>query len=376
MTFGVMPTEPFPAAGPPDPRPADRPIRVMLVDDSGVTRALFERWLREAGIDIVAAAKNGEEARELIASCNPDIVILDIEMPKLGGLDVLPELLALSPGVRILMASTLSRRGARITMDALKMGAADALAKPDSGWASSQAQGFRADFLRRIEALGRRAPAGRSLRPAQRAAQAPQRIGNALRYSPGPRPAIVVIGASTGGPNALFTLLANLPSQLAAPIVITQHMPPTFTAVFAEHLARTSGHPAREAGDNEVLESGHIYVAPGGRHLEVRRTRNDKAVSILTDAPPENFCRPSVNPLFRSAAAWGQHALAIVLTGMGSDGLEGARELKAAGARLYVQDARTSTVWGMPGSIARAGLSDAVLPLSALSRLIRTELAA
>ena len=357
------------------------PIRVMLVDDSGVSRALMERWLSEAGVEIVAAARNGEEARDLIAKARPDTVLLDIEMPKLCGMTVLPELLERLPGVRVVMASTLSQRGARITIEAMQLGAADAIAKPAGGWASSGAPEFRAELIRKVKALGRRDEAPRAKRPLTSVAAAapagpapqPQQAKPAKpAQHAGPKPDIVVIGSSTGGPNALFKMLSGFPAPPTAPILIAQHMPPTFTAIFGEHLGRLSGLDAAEAVHGEALLPGRIYIAPGGRHLEVIRSVGGGTV-LLSDAPPENFCRPSVNPLFRSAAAWGSGALGFMLTGMGSDGLEGSRSLKAGGARLLVQDAETSVVWGMPGTVARAGLADAVMPLDELTQHLHAQ---
>lgn len=358
---------------------SDRPIRVMLVDDSGVTRALMQRWLGEAGIEVVAVASNGEEARNRIAACQPDIVILDIEMPRLGGIDVLPELLALVPGVRVVMASTLSTRSAEVTVAALRLGACDAIAKPTTGWAGRDTADFRGELIRKIKALGPRVDAARAkpaLPAGTRRVETPPAadVPEVPAAATGPAPKLVVIGASTGGPNALFALLADLKAEGGAPILIAQHMPPTFTSIFAEHLQRVSGRKAAEAEHGEPLQRGRIYVAPGGRHMEVARSRRGGELR-LTDAPPENFCRPSVNPLFRSAAAWGPEAFGIVLTGMGTDGLTGAKELKDAGARIFVQDAASSVVWGMPGAIARQGLADAVLPLDRLGNLLRTELA-
>jgi two-component system chemotaxis response regulator CheB len=350
----------------------------MLVDDSGVTRALMTRWLVDAGIDVVATARDGQEALETVAKAAPDVLLLDVEMPRLGGIEVLPALLAAAPDMRVIMASSLTTRSAEVTIEAFRLGASDAIAKPMSGWASHGAPEFRGELVRKVRALGESQAARPQL---QVRAKGPVHRDPATEDSPplslvlpeGPPPDLIVIGASTGGPNALFGLLARLPADSRAPIVITQHMPPTFTKIFAEHLGRVSGRPAQEAEHGAPLAPGSIYVAPGGRHLEVMRG-GPHGTARLSDAKPENFCRPSVNPLFRSAAAWGEQALALVLTGMGTDGLEGVQVLKQAGGRVAVQDAASSIVWGMPGCVARAGLADAVLGLEPLRAVLRTEL--
>ncbi len=359
--------------------PGGNAPRVMLVDDSGVSRALMTRWLNEAGVDIVATARNGEEARDLIADIRPDIVLLDIEMPRLGGIDVLPDLLKRCPGVKIIMVSTLSRRNARITIDALRAGATDALAKPDSGWAGTSAPAFREELVRKVLALGAEQTeptVEKIVKPrANRIADSAARRAVPV-HAAGGDTSIVVIGSSTGGPNALFTMLNQLPQSPSAPILIAQHMPPMFTSILAEHITRLTGISAAEAVHGEPLTAGRIYVAPGGLHMSVTGGPGRRSLISLSDAEPENFCRPSVNPLFRSAASgWGSSALGIVLTGMGSDGLDGARALKAAGAQVLVQDAATSVVWGMPGAIVRAELADAVLPLEQLGARLADQLA-
>ncbi|MGB3723499.1 MAG: chemotaxis response regulator protein-glutamate methylesterase [Pacificimonas sp.] len=354
--------------------------RVMLVDDSGVSRALMARWLTEAGVEIVAQARNGEEARDTIVAANPDIVLLDIEMPRLGGIDVLPHLLKRVPGVKIVMVSTLSRRNARITIEALRAGATDALAKPDSGWAGTSAPAFRDELVRKVRDLGEADTVAVAIpdvapRPwPQRVVQKPSPPASPVkaRGSTG----IVVIGSSTGGPNALFTMLKHLPSSPAVPILIAQHMPPMFTSILGEHITRLTGISAAEAKHREPVVPGRIYIAPGGRHMSMSGGPKHPLICI-SDDPPENFCRPSVNPLFRSAASgWGENAFGIVLTGMGSDGLDGARALKAVGAQVMVQDAASSVVWGMPGSVFNAGLADAVMDLDGLGTFLATELGA
>lgn len=343
--------------------------RVMLVDDSGVSRALMAQWLHtHPRIKVVATATNGREAIAAAAAHDLDVIVLDVEMPGVDGIAALPGIIAAAPGAKVLMASTLTTRNARITIEALQLGAMDAIAKPQSGWASASGPEFRTEFIRKVLELGdlgnrQRLPA--ALPPLARA-PAPY-----TRAAPSRRPpTVIAIGASTGGPNALFSFIDRLPRPLHVPVIVTQHMPPTFTAILAEHIARKSGFPACEGADRMLVEAGSIYVAPGGRHMEVMRTAGQVRLR-LTDAPPENFCRPSVNPMLRSAAeVWGAGTLAVILTGMGSDGLEGAREVVAAGGTILAQDQASSVVWGMPGAVVRAGLAAESLPVDGLASAI------
>lgn len=369
------------------PQPVAEPIRVMLVDDSGVSRAIMGRWLEESGEAVVAAsASNGRAALETLARTPIDVMILDIEMPELDGLSALPQLLTIQPGLQVLMASTLTLRNARISLEALRLGAADTIGKPRAGWATSGGLDFRTELLMKVRALGEAAQRFRRQRPlprpaAPRMVRKPAPVAAIVRqevYAPRTasrvRPAAVVIGASTGGPNALFRLFEMLPRELHVPVLITQHMPPTFTTILAEHLARHTGRPAMEAEDGTPLRPGHIYVAPGDRHMSVAGPA-DKASIRLDDGPHENFCRPSVNPLMRSAAqVFGPATLGVMLTGMGSDGLDGVRDLVKAGGTMLVQDQATSVVWGMPGAVARAGLATEVLGLDALGAAVARQL--
>jgi two-component system chemotaxis response regulator CheB len=254
------------------------------------------------------------------------------------------------------MASTMTRRNAEIGIWALSQGAADYVSKP-GGANSPGIETFRDELLGKIRHLGRR-----SHRP---------RGEVVLRPFVPRAPVALVIGSSTGGPQALTTLLIRLGSVVRrCPILIAQHMPATFTTVLAEQLARTSGIPAREGIDGEPVHPGRIYVAPGGRHMEVAGTGANARI-VLHDGAAMNFCKPAVDPLFSSAAAvWGAGALAVVLTGMGSDGLQGARDIAAAGGNVIAQDEATSVVWGMPGSVARAGVCTAILPIDAIAAQI------
>lgn len=347
-------------------------MRVLLVDDSSVSRALMGRWIEDGGAVIAGAVSNGRAAIDAVARLGVDVVVLDIEMPELDGLSALPGLLAAAPGVQVLMASSLSEQGAEVTLQALRLGAVDAIAKPRAGWAAGGGAAFRAELNTKIATLG--AAARRGDRVAVRVAEAePLRVAAVAVPVIRPAPMAIVIGASTGGPNALFKLLAALP-PLTVPLFITQHMPPMFTAILAQHFARYAGVAAAEAKDGERVEPGRIYVAPGALHMTVRGSAGQASIA-LDDGPPVNFCKPSVDPLMASVAAvYGAGVLGVMLTGMGSDGLEGARAIVAGGGAMIVQDQISSVVWGMPGAVAKAGLAEEVVPLDSLAACIARRL--
>lgn len=330
------------------------PLRVMVVDDSAVVRNLMTRWFAaEADFELVAALDSASAAIERFGEFTPDVVVLDIAMPDLDGLQALPLLLQKKRDLVVIMASTMTRRNAEIGIWALSQGAADYISKP-GGANAPDIDTFREQLIGKIRHLGRR-----SHRP---------RGEIVLRQVKPSMPSAIVIGASTGGPQALATLLMRLgPVVRRCPILVAQHMPATFTTVLAEQLARTSGLPAREGIDGEPALPGRIYVAPGGRHMEVARVETQARI-VVHDGPALNFCKPAVDPLFSSAArVFGAGALALVLTGMGSDGLKGARDIAEASGNVIAQDERTSVVWGMPGSVARAGLCTAILPIDAIA---------
>lgn len=357
--------------------PASGPVRVLLVDDSSVSRALMARWIEDGGAGrVVATASNGRAAVEALAQHRVDVVVLDIEMPEVDGLTALPRLLAAQPGVQVLMASTLSQSGAAVTVQALRLGAADAIGKPRAGWVNGSATDFRSELAAKVRTLGavaRRRPGQPAPEEPPPPAGTPEPTAERALAS-GQRPKAIMIGASTGGPNALFRLMELLPARLDVPVFVTQHMPPTFTSILAEHLARHAGRPAVEAEDGMPGVPGQVYIAPGGRHMSLAG-KPGRVRLVVSDEAPENFCRPSVNPLLRSAARiYGAGALGIMLTGMGSDGLEGAGELVRAGGTLIAQDRTTSVVWGMPGAVVRAGLAAEVLPLDDIAAAVSRQL--
>jgi two-component system chemotaxis response regulator CheB len=352
-----------------------RRIRVMLVDDAVVVRGLFARWVEaEPDLEVVATLRTGRDAVNQLERVAPDVVVLDVDMPELDGIAALPLLLEKKRDLVVIMASTLTRRNAEISLRALSLGAADYIPKPGSNREISASTAFRRDLIEKIRQLGLRAKRLRHGIKAQvpRPAKSAPSIVPAteevtplrLRSMPLTPPRVLVIGASTGGPQALNRLVVQIDTVIQrAPVLITQHMPPTFTAVLAEHLARVSKFPVREASDGEEVNAGAIYLAPGGKHMKVER-RDSTAVIAIDDGPMVNFCKPAVDPMFASAAqVWGNKVLALVLTGMGSDGLAGAKEIVAAGGHVFAQDEETSVVWGMPGQVTNAGLCSAVLPL-------------
>ncbi|MCP1547706.1 MULTISPECIES: protein-glutamate methylesterase/protein-glutamine glutaminase [Methylorubrum] len=366
--------------------PAARsPIKVLVADDSAVVRGLVSRWLGEAGHEVVATAPNGRAAVDALARCNPDVVLLDIEMPELDGIQALPLMLAKQPGIQVVMMSTLTQRNADVSLRCLALGAVDYIPKPESNRGVTTSDGFRNDLIERIRVFGaaraRRRPAPTAVEAAASAAPAApavSRLSGTVTLRPKPRtvtpPRVLLVGSSTGGPRAVGEVLEKIGAATLRrlPVLIVQHMPPVFTAVFAEHLGARIGLPAAEGKADERLQPGRIYVAPGGRHMRLAGSAAETVIR-LDDGPPVNFCRPAVDVMFLDAAAlYGGSTLSVILTGMGSDGTAGARALVEAGGILLAQDEATSTVWGMPGSVAKAGLCHAVLPLPDIGPALRS----
>jgi len=344
-------------------------IRVMIVDDAVVVRGLMSRWLsEESDIEIVGAFRNGREAVDNVLKLKPDVVLLDIEMPELDGLSALPLLLARKPDLVVIMASTLTRRNAEVSLRALSLGAIDYVTKPETSREMMFTQSFRREIVEKIRQLGRRrAPVPRHLQTLREPDDSrAQPIS--LRSFSSVAPRLLAIGSSTGGPQALQVMVRGLSPVLGRlPVVIVQHMPPTFTAILAEHLARAANQPAHEGVHGETVKPGMLYVAPGGKHMRLAR-RGAGAEIVIGDEPPVHFCKPAVDPLFQSAAAaFGPGLLAVVLTGMGTDGTEGAADIAAAGGSVIAQDEFSSVVWGMPGSAAHSGHCSAVLPLDEIA---------
>lgn len=364
-----------------EPASADsqsRTIKVAIVDDSAVVRGLVARWIdEEPELEVCGRFANGKLAVEGVARMSPDIIILDIEMPVMDGLAALPGLLQNAPDARIVMASTLTRRNAEVSLKALSLGATDYIPKPESNRGITTSMEFRNELISKIKALGqaRKGTAKVSMPPAGQAPAPAPAAGEELAASAGKptftlrafstvRPRILAIGSSTGGPQALAALMGIIaPSIRNTPVVITQHMPATFTAILAERLGRLTGLPAREGEDGEPLLPGHIYVARGGMHMALASKDGNVAIRVY-DGELVNFCKPAVDPLFQSVAeTFGRSALALVLTGMGHDGAAGGKVIADAGGSVIAQDQATSVVWGMPGATAAAGACAAVLPI-------------
>ncbi len=340
-------------------------IGVLVVDDSVVIRRIVSSVLDDdPDITVVGTAANGRIALDKLDALSPDIVILDVEMPVMDGLATLRELRRTHPTLPVLMFSTVTERGAMATLDALAAGATDYVTKPTHATsASASVDRVRAELIPKIKGLvgAARTRAVFASRPMPKA---PPQADAVVRQA---RVDVVVIGASTGGPDALSSIVAGLRSDLNVPILVVQHMPPLFTRLFAARLDRSSALHVVEAVDGQLVEPGHIIVAPGDQHLTVRRQGTDVRVR-LTDDPPENYCRPSVDVLFRSAAAlYGAGVVACVLTGMGRDGAQGAKHVRAAGGRIIVQDEASSVVWGMPGAVVAAGVATDIVPLGQIA---------
>lgn len=340
-------------------------VRVMLCDDSATARAILARLLEsEPGIRVVHRAADGRAALAALAEARPDVVLLDLEMPVMDGMTALPLILKAAPRVAVIVASALTQRGAKAAIAALAAGAADYIPKPQGAAGGAADPAFRTELLTKVRGWARM-KRREGARPAPVAAPRPL----TPRPAATARPALVAIGCSTGGPQALAALLKRLP-RLPVPLVVVQHMPAGFTTMLAEHLDRVGAHRCAEAQDGEALLPGRVHLAPGDRHLLVEAGAAGLRARITTD-PPENFCRPAVDPMLRSAArATHGRVLAVILTGMGQDGLEGCRAVAAAGGQVLAQDEASSVVWGMPGAVARAGLPAWVAPPEALAERI------
>ena len=344
--------------------------KVLVVDDAMLIRRLVTDVIAaDPAIDVVGEAANGRIALQKIAQLSPDLVTLDVEMPEMNGLETLKAIRKTYPRLPVIMFSALTERGAADTLEALHYGASDYVTKPavTAGRESAQ-QRVRDDLVPKIKSLCRvaSAPPRSVKRPAAVATAPPPFTPRAL--GPGMVAGVVAISLSTGGPAAVAEILSHLPSDFPVPLVLVPHMPQMFTKFFAERLNGQTPLTVVEASDGQPLQRATVYVAPGDFHLTVQR-RNGGIVTALTQEPPENSHRPAADVLFRSVAdAYGPRALALVLTGMGQDGLRGSEAIARAGGRVLVQDEATSVVWEMPGLVAGAGLADAVLPLGDLAR--------
>jgi two-component system chemotaxis response regulator CheB len=353
---------------------AGRRTRIMIVDDSAVMRSLLRSVVcADAGLEVAGTAADGASALDSIEILRPDLILLDVEMPVMDGLVTLRELRARGHKMPVIMCSSLTQRGARVTIEALAGGASDYVAKP-AGQASREAatQALALDLTPKIHAL-----TNSSQGQPQPALPGVWRVPLTLPMAPMLKtqpissiPAVLAIGVSTGGPAALDVLLPALPGNFPLPVVIVQHMPEQFTRLFAERLNNRCRLRVREAAEGDPVCAGTIYIARGNWHMEVLAAAHagSPATLHLNQGPLENHCRPAVDALFRSVAAvYGSSVLAVVLTGMGSDGLTGCRMIRECGGSVLAQDQATSTIWGMPGAVAHAGLAHNVLPLNELA---------
>ncbi len=342
------------------------PIRILVVDDSVVIRKVLCDVLKsDPDIEVAGTASDGRIALAKITQVSPDLITLDVEMPNMSGLETIAEIRKLHPRLPIIMFSTLTERGASTTLDALALGASDYVTKPsNTGSLDVTMERIKRDLLPKIKALcGRRLSDKLHLKPPFRRVIVPGLRGpqTAVRIE------ILAIGTSTGGPNALAEVIPAIPADFPVPIVIVQHMPPLFTRLLAERLNKQSLIRVHEGEPGKTLEPGHAWIAPGDHHMIVER-RGAAFQLAINQAPPENSCRPAVDVLFRSVAAtFGANTLAVVLTGMGSDGVLGSQVVRERGGRVYVQDEATSVVWGMPGQTAAAGWADNVFPIQSMA---------
>lgn len=393
--------------------------KVLVVDDSVVVRGLLSRWIREhPGFEVVGAVGDGAAAIRAAETHKPNIVILDIDMPVMDGITALPEILKVSPGSHVLVASTLTARNARLSMQCLALGAVDLQPKPEGSRDMTMSQSFRQDFMRKLEGLLHARPRNAPAAPAAPVRQFSIASAPAIRRAPGPgapaplrapsrfagaampagselppaaaapiplrplpsrlsvTPRVIVIGSSTGGPRAVTQVLEALGAAGARiPILITQHMPPIFTASFAEQIAHRTGRPAHEGVDGEIPAPGSILVAPGGKHMRLGRGADGQIHVRIDDGPPVKFCKPAVDLLFTDAAEfYGASALGVILTGMGSDGADGALLMRKAGSQIIVQDEATSVVWGMPGAAYKAGAASHVMPIDRIGPALASAL--
>jgi two-component system chemotaxis response regulator CheB len=347
-----------------------RRLRVLIVDDSVVMRRMISDMVQsDPALEVAGIAHHGYIALAKIAQVTPDIVTLDLDMPEMDGLETLTRLRAEYPDLPVIIVSALTERGTQMTLDALAMGASDYVTKPSSVMPnSSSVAEVREELIGKIKSLG---AAHLSRSPGW----AKKRVA-VLDETAHSRVEIVVIGVSTGGPNALMQLLPDIPADFPVPLVVVQHMPPMFTRFLAERLTKVCKLKVREAAHGDKLEAGTIWIAPGDHHLEMERTSQEVLIR-LNHGPLENSCRPAVDPTFRSAVeCFGSRVLGVIMTGMGHDGLQGSRCIYDGGGQILAQDEKSSVVWGMPRFVVEEGLPDEVLPLDRLAAGIRKRVAA
>lgn len=348
------------------------PVRVMLCDDSAVQRGIMARILEtDPGIRIVHRAGDGRAALSALAMTKPQVILLDLEMPVMDGMTAIPLILKQAPGTAIIVASALTQRGAAAAMAALRAGAVDYVPKPQGSLGGAASPVFREELIAKVQgwARMRRSPEGRLRPPPPPAPVIARPISRPTSRAILP-PRLLAVGSSTGGPQALANFFKNM-RPLPIPVAIVQHMPAGFTTMLADHLDKLGVMPCAEAKHGEILQPGRIYLAPGDQHLIIEAASGDSLAARLDPGPPVNYCRPAVDPMVQSAArVCGGRVLAVILTGMGQDGLEGCRSLVAKGGTVFAQDEASSVVWGMPGAVARAGVASVQMPPEALAERV------
>ena len=350
-------------------------IRVLIIDDAVVVRRIVSDVLTaDPALEVVGTAANGKIGLAKIPQVNPDVITLDVEMPEMDGLETIVEIRKLYPRLPVIMFSTLSERGATVTLDALARGANDYVTKPANvGSVAAAQQSLRDQLIPKIKALCNKVsfikplPATPVKKPVQPAVQ----VDPPLHVRPASSKVsvidIVAIGVSTGGPNALCEIIPAIPEDFPVPIVIVQHMPPMFTKLLADRLDKQCHIRVHEGAAGDIVLPGHVYIAPGDFHMIVKR-EGTKVVLALNQGPPENSCRPAVDVLFRSVVdVYGSGTLGVILTGMGQDGLRGCEGIRDVEGQILAQDEKTSVVWGMPGFVAKAGIADQVIPLQQMA---------
>lgn len=355
---------------------SDPVIKVILVDDSAVIRAALSKILSGHGdIKIASSVENGALAVDAAKINKPDIAIVDVEMPVMDGLTALPKILEASPHTKVIMFSSLTEKGAAISLKAMSLGAVECIAKPSSTSVPEDREAFETSLLQTIRSLGamsKRERGDNSLAQQQHLTQ--PSAGLTLKTPSSlyqGRPNVIAIGSSTGGPKALLDVTYHF-KDFNIPILITQHMPATFTKILAQHIQQHTGITSHEAEEGMIVENGHIYVAQGGFHMVLEKNSSGQTVIKLDNGPQENFCKPSVEPMFRSLySIYGKAMLAVMLTGMGNDGIDSSQMIVENGVRLIAQDEATSVVWGMPGAVAKAGICMDVLPLEEIGPKVK-----